>query len=124
MRLSDIKGERLLEVIADIMEPVANIVLDDEVAAAFKREKCPEGVDPRQFTIRKLTVAIPIAIKLHKADIIAVLAAVEGVPSAEYSKNLDIMALFKAVMDFLKDDALLDFLSQFATEAGIQSGAA
>lgn len=124
MRLSDIKGERLLDVIADIMEPIANIVLDDEVAAVFKREECPEGVDPRQFTIRKLTGAIPVAIKLHKADIIAVLAAVEGVPAAEYAEGLDIMALFNAVLDFAKDDALLGFLSQFVTEAGTQSGAA
>lgn len=124
MRLSDIKGERLLWVIGEIAEPIANIALDDEVAAYFKGEKCPEGVDPRQFTIRKLTKAIPAVIGVHRADIITVLAALDGVPREEYAENLDPVTLLNSIKEKLTDEELLNFLSQFVAEAKTQSGAA
>lgn len=44
MKLSDIKGDRTLEVIAEIIDPIANIVEDDTASAMFRREKLPEGV--------------------------------------------------------------------------------
>ena len=39
MRLSDIQGDRVFDVIADIIDPVANIAEDDDAASFFKREK-------------------------------------------------------------------------------------
>ena len=44
MRLSDIKGERTLDVIAEIIEPIANIAEDEAAAELFRREKPPEGM--------------------------------------------------------------------------------
>lgn len=122
MRLSDIKGERLLEVIADIMEPAANIALDDGVAAFFKREECPEGVEPEQFAIQRLTRAVPAIIKSHKSDIITILAALDGVPRDEYAEGLDPLTLATSIKEKCTDEVLLDFLSQLVTEAKTPSG--
>ena len=36
MKLSEIKGERAIEVFADLLEPVSNILSDEEVANAFR----------------------------------------------------------------------------------------
>ena len=44
MRLSDVRGERTLDVIADLIGPIAEIASDEEAAALFRREKVPEGV--------------------------------------------------------------------------------
>ena len=40
MRLSDIQGERVFDVIADIIDPIANIAEDDAASAMFRRESC------------------------------------------------------------------------------------
>ena len=49
MRLSDIQGERVFDVIADTIVPIANIAEDDAASALFKREKLPDGMTVQQF---------------------------------------------------------------------------
>ena len=44
MRLSNVKGERTFDVIAELIDPIYNIAMDPEAAAMFKREKLPEGM--------------------------------------------------------------------------------
>ena len=44
MKLSDIKGDRTLEVIADLVDPIANIAEDEDTFALFRREKLPAGM--------------------------------------------------------------------------------
>ena len=39
MKLSAIHGERVFDVIADIIEPIANIAGDEKASAMFRREK-------------------------------------------------------------------------------------
>ena len=52
MRLSDIQGERVFDVIADIIDPIANIAEDNAASALFKREKLPEGMTAKEFMRR------------------------------------------------------------------------
>lgn len=44
MKLSDIQGDRVFDVIADIIDPIANIAEDEKASAMFQREKLPEGM--------------------------------------------------------------------------------
>ena len=44
MKLSDVKGDRTLEVIADLIEPICTIAEDENAAALFKREQLPDGM--------------------------------------------------------------------------------
>ncbi len=53
MRLSDIKGERTLDVIADIIDPIANIAEDEVASDLFKREKLPEGMTAKKFLLQR-----------------------------------------------------------------------
>ena len=41
MKLSDIQGDRVFDVIADIIDPIANIAEDEKASAMFRREKLP-----------------------------------------------------------------------------------
>ena len=118
MKLSDIKGDRVLDVIADIIDPIANIVQDKDVAAMFKREAVPEGMDAREFFAGRMRKGLPVLLKGHKADIIAVMSAIEGVTPAQYAASLDLPKLFTDAMDLVTDDALLDFLSSSGTGKG------
>ena len=74
MKLSDIKGDRVLDVIADIIDPIANMVQDKDVAAMFKREAVPDGMEARDFFAKRMCKGLPVLLKGHKADIIAIMA--------------------------------------------------
>lgn len=118
MKLSDIRGDRVLDVIADIIDPIANIVQDKDVAAMFKREAVPEGMEARDFFAKRMCKGLPVLLKGHKADIIAVMAAIEGVTPEQYAESLDFPKLFTDVMELVTDDAFLDFLSSSETGKG------
>lgn len=118
MKLSDIKGDRVLDVIADIIDPIANMVQDKDVAAMFKREAVPEGMEARDFFAERMRKGLPILLKGHKADIIAIMAATEGVAPEQYAASLDLPKLLTDVMEIVTDDAFLDFLSSSETEKG------
>lgn len=118
MKLSDIKGDRVLDVIADIIEPIANMMQDKDVAAMFKREGVPDGMDARDFFAKRMCKGLPVLLKSHKADIIAVMAAIEGVTPEQYAESLDFPKLFTDVMELVTDDAFLNFLSSSETGKG------
>lgn len=118
MKLSDIKGDRVLDVIADVIDPIANMVQDKDVAAMFKREAVPDGMEARDFFAKRMRKGLPVLLKSHKADIIAVMAAIEGVTPGQYAASLDFPKLFTDVMELVTDDAFLDFLSSPETGKG------
>lgn len=118
MKLSDIKGDRVLDVIADIIDPIANMVHDKDIAAMFKREAVPEGMDARDFFAKRMCKGLPVLLKGHKADIIAIMAAIEGVTPEQYAASLDFPKLFTDVMELVTDDAFLNFLSSSETGKG------
>lgn len=122
MKLSDIKGERTLDVIAEIIEPISNIAQDKQAAALFKREKAPKGMDVRSFAIEKLKNAAVSLIKTHKNDIIAILAAIQGVSVEEYTDTLNIAKLMHDFVDIANDS---EFISLFiSAQSGTSSGSA
>lgn len=118
MKLSDIKGDRVLDVIADIIDPIANMVQDKDVAAMFERKAVPDGMDARDFFAERMCKGLPVLLKGHKADIIAVMAAIDGVTPEQYAESLDFPKLFTDVMELVTDDTLLDFLSSSETKKG------
>lgn len=118
MKLSDIKGDRVLDVIADIIDPIANMVQDKDVAAMFKREAVPDGMEARDFFAKRMCKGLSVLLKSHKTDIIAVIAAIEGVTPEQYAASLDFPKLFTDVMELVTDDAFLDFLSSQETGKG------
>ena len=118
MKLSDIKGDRVFDVIADIIDPIANMAQDKDVAAMFERKAVPEGMEAREFFAERMRKGMPVLLKGHKADIIAILAAIEGVTPEQYAASLDLSKLFTDAMELITDNAFLDFLSSSETEKG------
>ena len=120
MRLSDIKGGRTLEVIAEIIDPIANIPEDEEASAMFKREKLPDGMTAKKFLMNRARKSLPVLLKGHKADIIAILSAIEGVSAEEYAGALNLVKLVKDCTDLLTDEVFMElFISaQGETNSG------
>lgn len=105
MRLSDIQGEHVFDVIADIIDPIANIAEDEQASAMFRREKLPEGMTVKQFATQRARKALPALLKGHKNDIIAILASIEGVSTDAYKDALNLVKLMRDATELLTDDA-------------------
>lgn len=111
MRLSDIKGERVFEVIADIVEPVYNIATDPVASQLFKRGEKPAEMDATEWALFKVKQAIPSLMREHKADMVAILSTLDGKTPEEYMDGLTMPTLLKGVYEMLTDEDLLAFLS-------------
>ena len=122
MRLSDIKGDRVFDVIADIIDPIANIASDETASALFKREKLPEGMTAKSFLLERARKAIPALLKCHKRDIITVLATIEGVSADDYRESLTLAKLMQDAAELLTDDAFGELF--ISAQSGTSSGSA
>lgn len=116
MRLSNIKGDRTLEVIAEIIDPIANIAEDEEASSMFKREKLPDGMTAKKFLMKRARKSLPVLLKGHKSDIIAILSAIEGVSAEEYSGALNLVKLVKDCTDLLTDEVFMELFISAQSE--------
>lgn len=91
MKLSDIKGERALDVLADMIEPVAEIMTDKEIVDILQSGKAPAK-------------AIKLSLKNHKKAVIAMLAAIDGEDPETYQPSLFVLP--KRLLDLLNDPEL------------------
>lgn len=106
MKLSEFKGEEALDLLADIIEPAAEIMSDPKVKDLIR-------------TKNKAAI-VKALIKDHKKSIIEILAATDGVPVEEY--NMNILTLPVKILEILNDKELVDFFtSQASMEDQISS---
>ena len=91
MKLSEIKGEQALDVIAEIIEPIGEILSDPEIQEMHKAG------------LPKLKMIKP-AIKNHKKAVITILALLDGENPDSY--EVDLMTLPRKIMEVLEDEAL------------------
>lgn len=106
MKLSEFKGEAALDLLADIIEPAAEILADKEVSDAYKNGE------------KKIAVVKTI-IKNHKKEVIEILAAMEGVPVEEYSCN--VLTLPIKLLEILNDKEFLEFFTSAGQTEGAKS---
>jgi hypothetical protein len=90
-KLSEIKGEEAFDVLAEIIEPAAEIFTDEAVKEALTQGK------------NKLK-AVKVVLKEHKQATIAVMAALEGIPAEEYEPSL--FALPAMLLEVINDPDL------------------
>lgn len=103
MKLSDIKGDRAIEVIADIIEPISNISGD----AKFKELLSKEEVKGKAVTfLSKVKKHVPYLLKTHTKDLFTVFASLEGISYEEYYKSVNLAKLMASIFDLLNDTEL------------------
>lgn len=108
-KLADIRGEDALDVLADILEPAAEIMTDDE----FKR----------LMRANKKLKAIKVALKQHKFAVLTILAVMDGEDVSTYSPGLAVLPI--KLLELLNDpDMIQVFYSQSPNEDGKTSGSA
>ena len=108
MKLSDIKGEKAIEVLADLLEPVAEIMADKEVVALVRSGQ-------------KLK-AVSAALKKHKKACLTILALTDGEDPETYSPS--ILAIPMKGVELLNDPELMSLFSSQSQEDKTFSGSA
>lgn len=88
MKLSEIKGERALDVLADLIDPVSEIFGDKEIMTALQSGKAPAK-------------AIKLALKNHKRAVLDMMAAIDGEDPETYQPSLFVLP--KRLLDLLND---------------------
>lgn len=124
MKLSDIKGERAIDVIADLIEPVARIAEDEKAAKLFRREKLPKGESAKSFLLKRIRTSVPALLRGHKDDLIEIMSAIEGVGKEDYAASLTIPKLISDIFGLLSDSELLALFGLAQTTEEPSSGAA
>lgn len=84
MKLSDVKGDRTFDVIADILVPVATIAQDENVAKLFDGSNKPKKMTPWQYFVERAKVAIPVMMRDYRAEICEIMAIINDITPEEY----------------------------------------
>lgn len=112
MKLSEIKGEKALDAVADLIEPVAEIMCDKEISDIRKQK---DGGKVK---------AISLAIKKHKSAVMSILATLNDQTVEEYAKECNVLSLPKQLLDIINDPAMFDLFSSQNQETSTPSGSA
>ena len=108
MKLSEYQGEAALDILADLIEPVGEIMSDKEIGEVFKKNRFK---------------AIGLAIRNHKKAVMQILATMDGVPVDEYKCN--VLTLPVKILELLNDPELVQlFTYQGQTGDANSSGSA
>ena len=108
MKLSEYQGEAALDVLADLIEPVGEIMSDKEIGEVFKKNRFK---------------AIGLAIKNHKNAVMQIMATIDGVPVEEYKCN--VFTLPAKILELLNDPDIVQlFTYQGQTGDANSSGSA
>lgn len=87
-KLSEVKGEEALDVLADILEPIVTIINDEEVKAGFETN---------------VAKSVSVALKKYKTEILQIFASINGKSVEETCKEIDILSLPSYIVEILNE---------------------
>lgn len=109
MKFSDIKGERVFDVIADVIDPIVNIATDNVAAEIFKRKELPDGMEPWEFFLTRIKGSLPSLLKSHKDDFVTIMSTLKGVTKDEYLSGMTLATLLSDIVELVTDPEFTSF---------------
>lgn len=111
MKLSDYKGEDAVVLLGQIMDPLSEIIGDDDVKNAFRS-------DDRMGMVKPI-------LSNHPGAIIEIMAKINGEDPEEFKPKVNIFTLPVMVMELIADDDFMGlFTLQSQTGQAARSGSA
>ena len=90
-KLSEIKGEEALDVLADMLVPITAIANDEEVREGFNTN---------------VATCASVALKKHKDDVIDMLTALDGRSKEEMLEDMNLLTLPAVLVEILNEPAV------------------
>lgn len=110
MRISEVPGDRALEVMATIAEAVGECSKDEALVGLMRGEG---------DAAEKAAAVAPALLRGHGEAVYRVLASIEGETPEAYKAGRRLPQVLRDLMDVLTDEELLDFLpSASPTQTG------
>lgn len=107
MKVSEIKGDNALDVLADIMEPAAEIMTDKQVVTELRSGNKIKGIS--------------LILKNHKKSITTILAVLDGEDPETYQPTVATLPI--KLLEIINDpDLSMLFISQSQNEIKTSSG--
>ena len=119
MKLSERKGEEVLDIIADLIDPVCAIAQD--AGDLFEQVELPDGMTQAELFLSRVRRHLPSVIHNHKDELVTILAIVDGVSEEEYRDGMTIPGLLRDAYDLLTDKDLLPFFGSSEDGGGPSS---
>lgn len=98
MKLSDYRGEKALDILADLIEPAAAIMADKEITNAVRA------------SLPKIKI-VKMAIKNHKSEVIEILAILDGEDPKEYADKVTLFTLPAKLLEIFNDPELMSLFT-------------
>lgn len=99
MKLSDFKGEEAIDVLAEITEPLANILCDKEIKELAEKKAIPaKYVKP--------------ALKNHKEDVIYILAVLNRKTVEDFKEELNLLNLPIMLIELINDEQVQNLFAR------------
>lgn len=115
-KLSEFKDDEAMDVLAEILDPMVNMMQNKKFVLAFKGDK-KNDIKPNRVE------AIKIAITYNRADVVKIMAVLNETPVEEFHYNL--LTLPQMMVEMFNDKELIDFFGyQSETDSEIPSGSA
>ena len=108
MKLSEIEGERAIDVLADLIEPASEIMSDKEVSALYESGQ----------TLK----AVKVALKNHKKAVIEILAVTEGEDPTTYKPK--VLSLPAKLIEIFNDPEVIGLFRLQGQDEKTSSGSA
>lgn len=102
MKLSEYKGEKAIEVFADLLEPTAEILADEDIVNAIRADESKIAI------IKKI-------LKGHSKAIVEIMAILDDENPDEY--EVDFMTLPKKLLDLFNDPMVIDLFTSQGQDA-------
>ena len=111
MKLSNIKGERSFYVVAELIDPIANISLDADASEIFARKPLPDGMTVKEFLVQRIRASVPLLLMNHTKDLVKILTAIGGVTEEEYLESLTPDKLIVDFVELMTDEVFTAFFT-------------
>ena len=112
MKLSEYRGEKALDMLADLIEPATAIMADKEITNAVRAN------------LPKIKV-VKMAIKNHKREVIEIMAVLDGEDPEKHAEKVNLFTLPAKLLEIFNDPDLMSlFTSQGQNEGETISGSA
>lgn len=98
MNLHEIKGEKALDVLAELIEPATAIIADKEISELMRGGKTMKAVSR--------------ALKEYKPQVIEILAALAGETPEEHKQKITILSLPVTLLRLFNDPDVAELLFQ------------
>lgn len=103
MKLSEVKGEKALDILADLLEPVLEISADEELVSELQSGSRVKGIQ--------------LMLKNHKKSVITMLALLNEEDVNTYEPNL--LTLPKTLLELVSDEEVMSLFFEQGQSNGL-----